>query len=717
MALAFVAAYWLATLVLPPRGLRAKYFSNDSWSGPPMLQVVDRDMSTAVLTERTADFLQRYSVEWSGCLVVHRPGVYRFTTNSDDGSELAVDDRTVVFNRGVHGPQIREGVITLTRGVHPIWMQYLQNGGTYELTVQWGLDGEGLAPLTNRSLLADARSYAGFWLLLIAPTAIGLLSAAGLWGLVVQARRIEARWSQTPFARTVLAFLAWLERPMVAIGLLILIGGAARILFHLGSTGILWPDSEVFYFTTKNILDGDTFSHDPFRTMLYPFFLAAFLRWGETPAIGAAIVATQQALGLAATVLFYFAGRRAFTPLVAFFGALLFSIHAMEMFYEISILSEILFVFVMAALLAAVARFRWSVAIWSYVLIGGLLALLTLVRPVGEWFALCVIPVIWASSHSIRRAVTATAVIAAVNLLLVLPWMFVNSREFGFFGVSIGRGMGLFTRAFEIDRLPLPLETDYPQVKEVAETGAALHWSANRIRDELNYGRGKSYFTADEELYGFTLEAVKAHAASFAANSIWRWMIQVSGVFGGARTCLSPAYGPYLCSGRMVGLSRPPFPNAPTAERRALREWLVRYVKKDYVRMPIVFAFAVLGAIAYFGDPRRNSVGLLLALAIGYTTLVPAMLEWPQDRYRLPVDALLFMFAAWGIAAMGRLIKDHHPPGIEFSDPLSLTGKGVADETRPSPIPEERSDRRRGPGFCTACGSSAAHPRTILPGP
>ena len=87
----------------------------------------------------------------------------------------------------------------------------------------------------------------------------------------------------------------------------------------------------------------------------------------------------------------------------------------------------------------------------------------------------------------------------------------------------------------------------------------------------------------------------------------------------------------------------------------------MRYVKKGYVRMPVVFAFAALGMVAYFADRRRNAAGLLLALAIGYMTLVPAMLEWPQDRYRLPVDAPLFMFAAWGLAAIVRMMTASDP--------------------------------------------------------
>jgi len=65
-----------------------------------------------------------------------------------------------------------------------------------------------------------------------------------------------------------------------------------------------------------------------------------------------------------------------------------------------------------------------------------------------------------------------------VNVVLMVPWLIVNKREFGFYGISVGRGMGLFTRAIEIDRLPLPEVTRYPQAKEAAETGAVLRWSA-----------------------------------------------------------------------------------------------------------------------------------------------------------------------------------------------------------------------------------------------
>lgn len=39
---------------------------------------------------------------------------------------------------------------------------------------------------------------------------------------------------------------------------------------------------------------------------------------------------------------------------------------------------------------------------------------------------------------------------------------------------------------------------------------------------------------------------------------------------------------------------------------------------------------------------------------MAYITLVAAMSQWTQDRYRLPVDALYFMLAAFGARWLGR---------------------------------------------------------------
>lgn len=664
MALAFAGGFGLTNLAVPDAGVRAKYFSNQNWSGPPVLTVVDRDMSTDVLAERTRDYLYRFSVQWSGYLVVHHPGIYRFSTVSDDGSDLAVDDRVIVRNLGAHGPQEASSQIELTRGVHALYVRYSQEGGPFTMSVRWAPIGEPPQPVDPRLLLADETTYTGYWLRAVAPYAGG---AAAAWLLALGlrlVRRFGVSWRGRRAGALAGRGLAMLERPGPAIAVIVVVGVVVRALLMMVSDGILWPDSGIFYYTAQALLNGRLLEHDAFRTALYPVFLSAFLRFGDTPQVGVAIIGAQHALGVAAAVLFYLVGRRAFTPLVALGGALLFSVHTIELFYEDCVLSEVLFVFALSVVLWAMVHLANRPTWLAPVGMGVLCGVLTLVRPVAQGFAICVAPILFMSGRRAPRAAFSAVAVAAVTLAVLAPWMSINKHEYGFWGVSIGRGLGLFTRVFEIDQLPPPAETQYPEVREVFDAGVPGRWGANNVRDELNYKRGHAYREVDESMFGFAMEAVAEHPLEFAANSVREWAIQLGGSLQGARSCRS-IDGAYLCSGRTEGFSLPAFPNAARPGRRTLRSLLVSYVTKGYVRMPVVLAIALLGVLSYFSDARRRTpAGWLLALTIAYYTLIPAMLEWPQDRYRLPVDALLFMFAAWGLRAMFGLAgqRDSSPP-------------------------------------------------------
>jgi len=57
------------------------------------------------------------------------PGVYTFTTNSDDGSKLLIGGQTVVNNDGLHGMQRVGGSIGLEAGWHPIRIEFFERGG------------------------------------------------------------------------------------------------------------------------------------------------------------------------------------------------------------------------------------------------------------------------------------------------------------------------------------------------------------------------------------------------------------------------------------------------------------------------------------------------------------------------------------------------------------------------------------------------------------
>ena len=111
----------------------------------------------------------------------------------------------------------------------------------------------------------------------------------------------------------------------------------------LGSDALLWGDSDVFIETFGAIRSGRFFDHDPHRTLLYPYFLTAFLIWSGEPPMDQIIVGAQHLLGSpdGSVPLPRVPARVRFR--VALAGALILTVHTTQLFYEVSILSEVFF--------------------------------------------------------------------------------------------------------------------------------------------------------------------------------------------------------------------------------------------------------------------------------------------------------------------------------------------------------------------------------------
>lgn len=62
---------------------------------------------------------------------IHAPvaGRYTFTTRSDDGSKVWINDRLVVNNDGLHGPRTRSGHVTLPVGYHRVRVEFFERQG------------------------------------------------------------------------------------------------------------------------------------------------------------------------------------------------------------------------------------------------------------------------------------------------------------------------------------------------------------------------------------------------------------------------------------------------------------------------------------------------------------------------------------------------------------------------------------------------------------
>jgi hypothetical protein len=122
----------------PEAGVAYAYYEGD-WDSLPRFSSL-----VAVKRGTIANFdfaprkeMEHFGFEYTGFLRIPRDGVYHFSTDSDDGSRLFIDDSLVVDNDGLHGLAERTGVIALAAGMHAFRLAYFEKTGSDDLKVSW----------------------------------------------------------------------------------------------------------------------------------------------------------------------------------------------------------------------------------------------------------------------------------------------------------------------------------------------------------------------------------------------------------------------------------------------------------------------------------------------------------------------------------------------------------------------------------------------------
>jgi hypothetical protein len=75
-----------------------------------------------------------FAIDYNGRFWVSKPGRYRFALQSDDGSKLYIDGKTIIDNDGIHPPAVVIGTAKLAEGVHRIRVSYFQ-GPRYDVAL------------------------------------------------------------------------------------------------------------------------------------------------------------------------------------------------------------------------------------------------------------------------------------------------------------------------------------------------------------------------------------------------------------------------------------------------------------------------------------------------------------------------------------------------------------------------------------------------------
>lgn len=72
-----------------------------------------------------------------GYLFVPVEGNYKFSLNSDDGSQLYIDGISVIDNDGLHAPILKSNTVNLSAGFHKIRCEYFERTGGQICMLQW----------------------------------------------------------------------------------------------------------------------------------------------------------------------------------------------------------------------------------------------------------------------------------------------------------------------------------------------------------------------------------------------------------------------------------------------------------------------------------------------------------------------------------------------------------------------------------------------------
>ncbi len=92
---------------------------------------------------------------YSGYIKIEKDDLYQFTTESDDGSKLYINDKLVVDNDGLHGPTGENGWIPLAKGFHKIEVQFFEKTGGNKLMVFYQYGNEEKRELESGKLFIE----------------------------------------------------------------------------------------------------------------------------------------------------------------------------------------------------------------------------------------------------------------------------------------------------------------------------------------------------------------------------------------------------------------------------------------------------------------------------------------------------------------------------------------------------------------------------------
>jgi 4-amino-4-deoxy-L-arabinose transferase-like glycosyltransferase len=410
--------------------------------------------------------------------------------------------------------------------------------------------------------------------------------------------------------------------------LLALILRIGLLLVASGGTGVLTPDSQGYEALATSLAADGTFTRDGeaeiFRTPGYPLLIAVLRPFG-----GAAILVAQVFLDVVLVGLTYLLGRTLAGEGIGLLAALLQAISPLAIAGSCRFLSDCLYALLLTAALLMLIKSFDRRSVWSAIPPALLLAMACYVRPIGlAMAAVVVVAMLFRRGQRLRAPI-----FAGVILLCVAPWVVRNVCVADYAGFSSVTTDSLYR--FGAAEL-VARESGW----SIDEARMHLDWEAYRFDaatpgDAADFRRQQAVEIIAEQPFTYAGLHLRQSAAALLPGATDA--MEVAGVTTGQKGTLKVLHEEGLWAAVRFYF----------ADRPAAAIFAVPMVLILLVRYVGVIA-AGIGAIRN----KMTAVGWMLTVMVLVALLAGGPASTP--RFRLPVEPLLSIAAAMGLATMRR---------------------------------------------------------------
>lgn len=452
-------------------------------------------------------------------------------------------------------------------------------------------------------------------------------------------------------------------------------------------------DSLSYFLPAWELATGQGFGVGFRRTPTYPLFLSGVLVTLGESLSGVLIV--QHLLGVVTAGLTYWLGRITFGRVAGLIGGLLVAVNGALIIGEHYLMSEALFIPLLALTLLGLIRAGRSPSIGRYLLAGLLLALTALCRPIAQALFPLVPLALLLLGRGWREAARGTLLVGLGVAALLVPWTARNCLTGGECSTAGVMGQAMLARTTYYDhgfvyfdpRSPQRgPDTPYAAIRRIVQRAGEQNASGGVIARRLQADFGWTDAETARYTREVALDAIRNQPTYWAGGTLAMFWQLFGAEFDRLRT-------DWKTQGRR--LNRDQWDDRiehllanPTAQHEAefpRAEALVSFWQPAYWKpwLPLLATVGLAAALLSRGPARGAAI---LGLASLVLLLVAAGFNGPVSRYRYPADPYIGLLAAGGVLALVDLARRAaarlHRPTAEGRRRWTLEG---ADQAEPRP--------------------------------